>query len=107
MAKFNVDTKVLTLDGTEAEEAYKNEEGKDAKRPATFKKVIIDSLMATEENLAGTEKLKRYGLAKKINIGGEVELNSEQKTLIENCVAKTHPTFVYGALYELLEGEQK
>lgn len=107
MSKYNVDETVKTLDGQVAQEKFEDDHGKPQTRPATFKKIIVDALMGHEENMAGTEKLKRYGLAKKVNSGGEVELNSEQKVLILKCLARTHNTMVYGQLHEMLEGEIK
>lgn len=75
--------------------------------------VCCNALLATiqGDNADGTQKLKRFNLARKIKGSNEEEdfpvlrLNSSQKKMIEDLVAKVYPTLTYGRVYEALEGK--
>tara|TARA_R100000808_G_scaffold579_1_gene2952 strand:+ start:65 stop:430 length:366 start_codon:yes stop_codon:yes gene_type:complete len=73
--------------------------------------VCVNSLMAMlpDDNADGTQKLKRFNLARKIK--GKIDedyqsiqLNSKQKTLILDMAGKVYGTMIYGRLHEALEG---
>jgi hypothetical protein len=73
--------------------------------------VCVNSLMATlqDDNSDGTQKLKRFNLARKIKGRVDedyqaVQVNSKQKTLILDMAAKVYSTMIYGRLHETLEG---
>ena len=73
--------------------------------------VCINALMATlpDDNADGIQKLRRFGLAKKIK--GKVDedyqlihINSKSKTLILDMAAKVYSSLIYGRMHEALEG---
>ena len=73
--------------------------------------VCVNSLMATlqDDNSDGTQKLKRFNLARKIKgrIDEDyqaVQINSKQKTMILDIAGKVYGTMIYGRLHEALEG---
>ena len=89
-------SKVLTdLDGKELEEG---------KKKVTLKQVCVNALMAVDqkENIDGTEKLKRYQLATKIN-KGTMDVSVEEVAKIKELVGKYFSTIIVGQVYELLE----
>lgn len=79
----------------------------------TLGEVCCNALLATiqGDNADGTVKLKRFNLARKIKGSSDEEdfpmlrLNSSQKKMIEELVAKVYPTLTYGRVYEALEGK--
>ena len=73
--------------------------------------VCVNSLMATlqDDNSDGTQKLKRFNLARKIKgrIDEDyqsVQINSKNKTMILDMAGKVYGTMIYGRLHEALEG---
>lgn len=68
--------------------------------------VAVNSLLATrqDDNATGTEKVKRFALAMKINnVTEPVEVTAEEITLIKDLVGKVYTTIVVGRAYDLLE----
>ena len=85
---------------------------KDGENALRLGDVCCSALLANmpSEQIDGTQKLKRFNLARKIQ-GDKNEdefavmrLNSTQKTQILELVAKVYTTVVYGRVYEALEG---
>ena len=73
--------------------------------------VCVNALMATlqDDNADGTQKLKRFNLARKIKgrIDEDyqaVQINSKNKTMILDMAGKVYSTMIYGRLHEALEG---
>jgi len=72
--------------------------------------VVCNALMATLQNdkAKGTEKLKRFNLASKIqgedDAFNSVELTAKQMTMIEDMCEQMYGTLVYARVYEALEG---
>ena len=73
--------------------------------------VCVNSLMATlqDDNSDGTQKLKRFNLARKIKgrIDEDyqsIQINSKNKTMILDMAGKVYGTMLYGRLHEALEG---
>ena len=73
--------------------------------------VCVNSLMATlqDDNSDGTQKLKRFNLARKIKgrIDEDyqsIQINSKNKTMILDMAGKVYGTMIYGRLHEALEG---
>ena len=73
--------------------------------------VCVNALMATlqDDNADGTQKLKRFCLARKIK--GRIDedyqsvhINSKNKTMILDMVGQVYSTMIYGRLHEALEG---
>lgn len=87
--------------------------GQDGQTIITLGEVCCNALLANfqGDNADGTAKLKRFNLARKIKGSSEEEdfpvlrLNSSQKKMIEELVAKVYPTLTYGRVYEALEGK--
>lgn len=93
-------TKTLkTLDGSPFQDG-----GKDV----LLKTVCVNALFAPDQNggkLSGEEHIKRYALAKRLHdSSGEVDVSSEEITLLKNCMSASFITPVVGAAFEILEG---
>lgn len=56
-----------------------------------------------EKNLSAEEKVKRFKLAHKVFEAGEIELASEEATLIRKVVNKKYPTMIVGQVYEVIK----
>ncbi len=70
--------------------------------------VCQESLMTTfpdEQGLGGTEKVKRFGLALKIDSQLPVNLESEEIAEIKKLVGKAYGPLVVGRAWELLEAK--
>lgn len=93
--KINFDSTLKTLSG----EDIKTED-----KPVAMKTVVVDSLLAfTEERLTGEEKLARYNLAQKINVGGDIDLTVEEIAKIKKTVGETRPTLIVGQMFNHIE----
>ena len=74
--------------------------------PTKLGYVCITALMASfpgEEQLPGTEKYKRYDLARKIHKGGTVNVPTEDVTLLKNLIGKAFAPLIVGSAYEILD----
>jgi len=60
-----------------------------------------------EQNLAGTEKAKRYKLATKVVDGGEQDVSSEDITELKKLIAKAFGPLVVGQAFDILDPEAK
>lgn len=99
--KLDFAQNILTIYG----EAIKSVDGKEN---ADLKHVCVEALMAVfpdEKDLSGAKKLQRFRLAKKISVGGEVELEVEDVSLIKELVGKAFGPNIVGPAYEMLEGK--
>lgn len=97
--KVDFDTVLTNLSGEELKENDKKH---------ILKDISINSLMANIQQQgdnpeAGTVKIKRYELARKINDGGVVEVTAEEITMIKERVGIVMPTMVMGSVYDILE----
>ena len=97
------------LDMDDAEIQSQGEDG--AVETLRLGDVCVNSLMATlqDDNSDGTQKLKRFNLARKIKgrIDEDyqsVQINSKNKTMILDMAGKVYGTMIYGRLHEALEG---
>ena len=97
------------LDMDDAEIQSQGEDG--ATETLRLGDVCVNALMATlqDDNADGTQKLKRFNLARKIKgrIDEDyqsVQINSKNKTMILDLVSKVYSTMIYGRLHEALEG---
>lgn len=73
---------------------------------ATVRRVCCDALVAAfddERNLAGEEKVKRFLLAQKLMAAEEVDLTSEDVSLLKKLVAKGFGPLVVGQAWQLLD----
>lgn len=73
----------------------------------TMDDVALTALQAQfpdEQNLAATEKVKRYALGLKINASkGDVHLDAEDVTLLKQLIGKAYGSLVVGRAYEILD----
>lgn len=72
----------------------------------TMKDAVINALLQVfpdEQNLEGTEKLKRYNLATRIHKGGDLVIETEEIALIKKLIGKAYGPIVVGPIYQHLE----
>lgn len=76
----------------------------DAQGPVTIGKVAIAALLANLNDDAPTaeEKMWRYNLARRLHVGGEVEITAEDAALIKRLVGKAYGAVVVGPVYEAI-----
>ena len=75
----------------------------------------VKALLATlrDDKADGTQKLKRFNLARKIqgrvadDLWAVVTLNSKETTMVLDMAEKVWPTLTYARIYEILEGSTK
>lgn len=96
MPKKNLDLAMKDLNG----ETIYSEEG----RARPMKSIVTEALLASfpNETASGEEKLKRYLLAMKVNVGGEVDLSPEEIVMIKDLVGKGFSPLVVGQVFGLL-----
>jgi len=74
---------------------------------ATLRMAMVNAILSPVEKESGTEKVKKYELAKKIhNATDEVELSAEETTLIKGRVGEVFPVIIVGQVFDLLEGKE-
>ena len=90
-----------------SDEPIKNEGGE----VMSLGDMCVNALMAMlqDDNADGTQKLKRFNLARKIKGKADedyqvIQMNSKNKTMILELAAKAFGTIIYGRLHEALEG---
>lgn len=99
--KVNFDATMKDLDGKDI--PVSDTDG----RPITLKLVAIRALttpIREDENLKGEEAFKRLELARKVNAGGEVELDPADAVLIRDRAPKVWTMVIAGQAYEMLKG---
>jgi len=100
--KVNVNQKLLGVDGVEV---LKGQDG----RPLLVKDICINALLAPNQTDDEKKKWDKYELYKKLREGvkeGEeinVELKSEEITLIKQALGKNATPLVMGQCWEMLE----
>jgi len=101
--KVNVNQKLLGVDGVEV---LKGQDG----RPLILKDICITALLTPNQQEDEKKKWDKYELYKKLREGvkeGEdinVELKSEEITLLKQAVGKTQTPLIMGQCWEFLEG---
>lgn len=76
------------------------------KEKLTLSDVAVNALLATldeDRQLAGTEKVKRYELARKIYGQKEVSLTPEELVMIRERIGKAYGPVVVGVAWRFLE----
>ncbi len=106
---LGIDFNAPILDMNDAEIQSEGEDG--AVETLRLGDVCVNALMATlqDDTSDGTQKLKRFNLARKIKgrIDEDyqsVQVNSKNKTMILDMAGKVYSTMIYGRLHEALEG---
>lgn len=105
--KIDFSTELLSLSGEPIKENIQDESGI-KKVPLQLWKVCTDSLLAVfqdERNVTGEDKVKRWKLAQKIHEAKEVDLESEEISLIKSLIAKSYSPAIVGPAFQLLEGK--
>lgn len=77
---------------------------KDGDEIIKLKKICVNSLLANDDKIDGTEKLKRFQLASKIS-KGTMDISVEDITLIKSMVGKYFSTIIVGQVYEYFENK--
>jgi hypothetical protein len=102
--KIEVNTELKDLDGT----TFKVRDKKDGpERALTLKDVALMALCTSLEEdrqINGKVAFERRELARKINAGGEVDLDPADAALIQDRLPKVYPILIAGTAYELLKG---
>lgn len=73
--------------------------------PATILKlgdVVLNAMLALDENDTAETKVKKFRIAVKTQAGGKCELSPEEVVLIKQCVGKFYNPLAVGRVYELL-----
>lgn len=74
---------------------------------ATLREICLNALLASyedERNLAATEKLDRWTLAKNIKVEDVIDLKTEEVVKLKTLINKLYANpIIVGASYELLE----
>jgi hypothetical protein len=98
---INTNTVITNLVGEPMKDMDANGEATDA----TLKSTIVNALLSPVQKEQGTEKVKKYELAKRIYEADEIELTAEEITLIKSRVGDTFVPIVVGRVFEMLEGK--
>lgn len=104
--KIKLNKTLLKLDGEKMfKEVIENGKYIETKDEFQLKDVCVNSLMAQieEEKIDGTEKVKRYLLAMKIQKANELELKSEEIAKLKKLIGSVYGVLVVGQAYEMLE----
>lgn len=72
--------------------------------PLVCKSIICPILFSAGEGYTADEKYKAYKIMRKIEDSDEVELTSEEVTLIKKIIAPQLSVGAYGQIVEILEG---
>lgn len=71
----------------------------------TLRTISVNALLAPEQQIEGSEKMKRFVLAQKVHDSdGEMELCIEDAKLIKEQIGKNFATLVVGRAWKMLEG---
>lgn len=102
--KVNFDPVLKDMDG----KAFKvKDTPKGPERELTLKDAALLALCtALEEDrgMDGKTSFERLELARRINKGGEVDLEPAEAALIQNRLPKVYPILIAGAAYEMMKG---
>ena len=96
--KLNMKDALKGLDGKD----LKIGSGEDAET-VTVRKVLVDALLAPNDEMDGEAKIKAYTLAKYVSSPDTVELSIDQAAWIKERVDKQWATLVYGIMNEIFE----
>lgn len=64
---------------------------------------LLTDIPSQGKQVSGLDKFKNYELAKKINLGGEIEISVEEITTIKEKVGEVYSSLIVGVVYDLLE----
>lgn len=102
--KINTNQVLKSLSG----EALKDRNDKGEMVDATLKIAIVNALLApVQKEEAGTIKIKKYELAKKVFQNDEIDIIAEDISLIKGRVGEVYPPLLVGQINEILEGKSE
>jgi len=97
---INVDGVLKSMDGKALQDVVNGEA-----RDALIKDVLVNAILSPVQNESGMDKVKKYELAKRIYVGGDINLTAEEIALIKDRVGESYAPIIVGQLYELLEAD--
>lgn len=105
--KIKVNQPLKTIKGEEIKnEKIENGKVVESKESFLLKDACVNALLANDdEKIEGTEKMKRYLLASKIQQANELDLKSEEIVKLKEAVGKAYGALIVGQVYQLLEGK--
>jgi uncharacterized Zn finger protein len=98
----NFDGSEISFGGTQCSECGHVREA----MPLTVRRVAVDALLSNtneDAGLSGTERLKRFVLARKLTDQDDLELTSEEVSMIIGMLPRRWGTLVYGAMVTILD----
>jgi len=100
---IQVDTPLKNMDG----QVMKDNDGAGNAVDATLRVAMINAILSPVEREAGTEKVKKYELARRIHSAkSEVELSIEEVSLIKERIGDVFPILIVGQIFDILEGKE-
>ena len=97
LVKVNVPLK--TMGGQE----MKENDGQGNAIDVTVKTAIVNAVLSPVQKELGTDKVKKYELAKRVFESDEVDLNEDDIKIIKERVGEIFAPIVVGQIYELLK----
>lgn len=73
---------------------------------APLKDILLFALSTMAERPTVEESAKIYLLGKKVDAGGEIDLDSDEVSLLKPRLVRVFPPFAFGAICDALEGRQ-
>ena len=70
------------------------------KAPISMKTIVVNAILAPEKEANGEESIKRFLLAQRIFIGGDVDLSPEEIVQVKKLVGKHPLPLVAGQVLE-------
>ena len=102
MTGINFNTALKNLRGEELKDITDGKE-----KPITLKTVCVEALLTAypKEEISGTEKMKRYRIAKKIDDsnGEELKITLDELKVVKDLVGTRFSPLIVGAAYSILD----
>lgn len=97
--KINASATLIGVDGVAIAISDKD------KTPAELRTTVVQALLGVyqDEQINGNDKLLRFKLAEKIQVGGVVDLTVEEVVLVKLLVGKMYGPGIVGPVYNALE----
>lgn len=98
--KYNVLTQLTSIDGTLMRQGPTENDPE-----ATLRDILVQACAGADprKHTEGREKYEIYQLMKKIHDNDEVDISSEEITLLKTLVGEAFSVVVVGPIYDLLE----
>lgn len=76
-----------------------------SKKDITLSFICVEALLATEKDVTGDEKMKRYKLAIDIFEGKKEGLSAEEIVLLKELIGKYFTVLIVGQVFPILSSE--